>query len=268
MALATDIDVAYIATPHNFHLAHMELYAAHHKHILCEKPIVVNEAEATRLLQLSERYKIFIMEAYWSIFVPAFAKFQELFSLRGSDRWDFLRSEIGFSHPGDRGLRKVDPALAGGALLDVGVYNLMIAAEVFGYGFQITDVHTIKNEQGIDVFDAFTLDHGNGRKSYNICTVKGKMTNELIVFGPEGCLILKNFLGSQSVVEDRLGETPVEYQFPFLANGYEYEINHVCDCLDQGFLQSDQLPLAKSVKIIRAADVIRQRIGLKYGFEN
>jgi len=94
------------------------------------------------------------------------------------------------------------------------------------------------------------------------------MTNELIVFGPEGCLILKNFLGSQSVVEDRLGETPVEYQFPFLANGYEYEINHVCDCLDQGFLQSDQLPLAKSVKIIRAADVIRQRIGLKYGFEN
>jgi len=93
-----------IATPHNFHLAHMELYAAHHKHILCEKPIVVNEAEATRLLQLSERYKIFIMEAYWSIFVPAFAKFQELFSLRGSDRWDFLRSEIGFSHPGDRGL--------------------------------------------------------------------------------------------------------------------------------------------------------------------
>lgn len=268
MAQADDIDVVYIATPHNFHLANMELFATRHKHILCEKPIVVNEAEAVRLLQLSEQYQVFIMEAYWSVFVPAFAKFQELLTQRGSDHWSFLRSEIGFSHPGNRGLRKVDPALAGGALLDVGVYNLMIAGQVFGYDYQIKDVQTIKNDQGIDVFDAFTLDHGGGRTSTNICTVKGRMNNELIVFGAEGCLILKNFLGSQSVVEDRLGEPPVEHFFPFKANGYEFEILHVCDCLDQGLLQSGQMPLDTSVKIIRAADAIRQRIGLKYDFES
>jgi len=267
MALADDIDVVYIATPHNFHLANIELFAAHKKHILCEKPIVVNAREAAQLLELSEKHNVFIMEAYWSVFVPAYLKFQELLSDYQMNESGFLRSEIGFSHPGARGMRKVDPTLAGGALLDVGVYNLMIAGEVFSYEFDIRDVKTIKNDQDIDVFDAFVLDHGSGRTSYNICTVKGRMTNELIVFGQDGCLILKNFLGSQLVVEDKKGLAPVEHHFPFAANGYEFEIRHVCDCLDQGLLQSDKMPLSKSVAIIQSADEIRKRINLKYEYE-
>ena len=94
------------------------------------------------------------------------------------------------------------------------------------------------------------------------------MDNKAIVYGENGCLILHNYLGSQKVTLDINGEPPIDYEFPFEANGYEYEIRHICQCIKEGKIESDVMPLAKSIAIMRISDKIRTRINLKYDMED
>jgi len=269
-ALAADpeIDVVYIGTPHHIHLDNIRLCAEHGKHILCEKPLVLNERQALKAASIARQYGVFMMEAYWSVFVPAYDRFKELLHGGQLGKVDFMRAEIGFSHPGKRGFRKVDPALAGGAMLDVGVYNVMIASEVFSYDGQVLEARAAMNEYGTDFHDEFVLTYDHGQAAYLMDTVRGRMDNKAIVYGEKGCLILHNYLGSQKVTIDVNGEPPVDYEFPFEANGYEYEIRHVCRCINEGKTESDVMPLTKSIAIMKISDKIRDMINLKYDMED
>jgi predicted dehydrogenase len=267
LAADPEIDVVYIATPHNLHLDNIRLCAEHGKHILCEKPLVLNENQALEAISIARKYNVFLMEAYWSVFVPAFGKFKELLHSGQLGKVDFMRAEIGFSHPGKRGFRKVDRALAGGAMLDIGVYNVMIASEVFGYDGQVLEARAAMNEYGTDIHDEFILTYSGGQAAYLMDTVRGRMDNKAIVYGEKGCLILHNYLGSQKVTLDVNGEPPMDFEFPFKANGYEYEIQHVCQCIRQGKNESEIMPLSKSIAILRISDTIRSKINLKYDME-
>jgi predicted dehydrogenase len=268
LASDPEIDVVYIATPHNLHLDNIRLCAEHGKHILCEKPLVLNENQALEAVSVARQHGVFLMEAYWSVFVPAYDKFKELLHGGQLGKVDFMRAEIGFSHPGKRGFRKVDPALAGGAMLDIGVYNVMIASEVFGYDGQVQDARASMNEYGTDIHDEFILTYPDGQTAYLMDTVRGRMDNKAIVYGEKGCLILHNYPGSQKVTLDINGESPIDYDFPFEVNGYEYEIRHVCQCIRQEKKESEIMPLAKSISIMRISDVIRSKINLKYDMES
>ena len=93
------------------------------------------------------------------------------------------------------------------------------------------------------------------------------MDNKAIVYGEDGCLILHNYLASQKVTLDVNGDMPIDYEFPFEANGYEYEIRHVCKCIRQGKTESELMPLSKSIDIMRISDSIRTKINLKYDME-
>lgn len=269
-ALAADpeIDVVYIGTPHHLHLNNIRLCAEHGKHILCEKPLVLNKNQALEAASVASRYGVFVMEAYWSVFVPAYDRFRELLHGGQLGKVDFMRAEIGFSHPGKRGFRKIDPALAGGAMLDVGIYNVMIASEVFGYDGQVLEARAAMNEYGTDLHDEFVLTYPDGRTAYLMDTVRGRMDNKAIVYGEKGCLILHNYLGSQKVTLDVNGEPPIDYEFPFDGNGYEYEIRHVCRCIRDGKTLSDVMPLTKSIAIMEISDKIRAIINLKYNMED
>lgn len=263
-----EIDVVYIGTPHHIHLDNIRLCAEHGKHILCEKPLVLNERQALEAASIARQYGIFMMEAYWSVFVPAYDRFIELLHRGQLGKVDFMRAEIGFSHPGKRGFRKIDPVLAGGAMLDVGVYNIMIAGEVMGYDGQVLEARAAMSEYGTDLHDQFVLTYTDGRAAYLMDTVRGRMDNKAIVYGEKGCLILHNYLGSQKVTLDINGELPIDYEFPFEANGYEYEIRHVCRCIIEGKTESDVMPLNKSISIMRISDKVRSIINLKYDMED
>jgi len=269
-ALAADpeIDLVYIATPHNLHLDNIYLYAKHNKNILCEKPLVINEKQALEAAAIAKQYGIFLMEAYWSVFVPAYDKFKEILHSGQLGKVDFMRAEIGFSHPGKRGFRKIDPAVAGGAMLDLGVYNIMIASEVFGYDAHVKEARASMNEYGTDIHDAFVLTYTNGQTAYLMDTLRGRLDNKAVIYGEKGCLTLHNYLGSQKVTLDINGDPPIDYEFPFDVNGYEYEIRHVCRCIREGKTQSDVIPLDKSIAIMKISDKIRHMINLKYNMED
>lgn len=265
LARSDAVDVIYVATPHNFHLDCIRLCAENGKHVLCEKPITVNRAEAETVRELSERYGVFVMEAYWSRFTPAFEKMMDLLHDGSIGPYRFMRAEIGFSHPGARRLRKIDPLLAGGALLDVGVYNVMMAGSVFGYTCRDIVATARLNDTGVDLYDAFSMRYEDGSVAYLMDTVRGRMDNKAIVYGDRGCLTLHNFLGSEKLTVDVDGEPPRDLDFPFACNGFEYEILHVCDCIRRGLHQSDRMPLGDSIAIMGTVDRIAEIIGLHAG---
>ena len=262
LACDPDVDVVYIGTPHNFHLENIRMCAEHGKHIVCEKPMTISAAEAREVAELSRKHKVFIMEAYWSLFTPAYQKAKELLASGVIGKYEFLRAELGFSHPGARGLRKIDPKLAGGAMLDLGIYNIMIAYDIFGHDVKRVRAKAQLNEHGIDLYNAFSFEYENGAVAYLMDSVKGRFDNKAIVYGDSGCVTIHNYLGSYKVTLDAMGEPSQDFEFPYEKNGSEYEMRHACECIRQGLLESPVIPLSESVAIMEMADRLIDMSGI------
>ena len=257
-----EIDVVYIGTPHNFHLENIRMCAEHGKHVICEKPLAISAREAREIAELSRKHGVFIMEAYWSVFTPAYQKAVELLKSGAIGRYAFLRAELGFSHPGARGLRKIDPKLAGGAMLDLGIYNIMLAYQIFGHDVRTVHASSCLNEHGIDLYNAFDFTFADGSVAYLMDTVKGKFDNKAVIYGEKGCVTIHNFLGSAKVTLDALGEPSEDFAFPFEANGSEYEMRHACACIRQGLLESPLMPLSESIAILEMSDRLIEMCGI------
>lgn len=262
LARDPEIDVVYIGTPHNFHLENIHLCAENGKHVVCEKPIAISGDEAREIARLSREHGVFIMEAYWTVFLPAWHKAVELLRSGAIGKYDFLRAELGFSHPGARGLRKIDPKLAGGSLLDLGVYNIMLAYQIFGRDVRDVRIKSCLNEHGIDLYNAFDLTFADGSLAYLMDTVKGKFDNKAVIYGEKGCVTIHNFLGSTKVTLDTLGEPSQDFEFPFEKNGFEYELRHACRCIREGLTESPVMPLSESVAILDLADRLMELSGI------
>lgn len=262
LARDPEIDVVYIGTPHNFHLDNIRMCAEQGKHIVCEKPLTISAEEAREVARLSQEYKVFIMEAYWSVFTPAYLKAVELLKSGVIGKYEFLRAELGFSHPGARGLRKIDPKLAGGSMLDLGVYNIMLAYQIFGHDVKNVRAKSCLNEHGIDLYNAFTFEYADGSLAYLMDSVKGKFDNKAIIYGECGCVTIHNYLGSSKVTLDALGEPSQDFEFPFERNGSEYEMRHACECIRSGLLESPVMPLSESIAIMEMADQLIKLCGI------
>ena len=126
------VDAVYVATPHPQHLPHAQLALRAGKPTLCEKPFTVNADEARALIATARESGVLLMEAMWTRFFPAYQ--QMLAWLRAGEigALTYLSAEIGFRSRAGAESRLFDPALAGGALLDVGVYPVALAADCFG----------------------------------------------------------------------------------------------------------------------------------------
>ena len=133
-ALAADpeVEIIYVATPHIFHYRDSLLCLQHGKAVLCEKAFTINAREAEQLIAFARREKLFLMEAMWTRFQPALIKLRELLAAGTIGEQRMLRGELAFRAPFDPSGRLFDPALGGGALLDLGIYPLALAAMIFG----------------------------------------------------------------------------------------------------------------------------------------
>lgn len=262
LACDPEIDVIYIGTPHNFHLENIRMCAQHGKHVICEKPLAISAQEAREIARLSQEHGIFVMEAYWSVFTPAYQKAVELLKSGAVGQYGFLRAELGFSHPGARGLRKIDPKLAGGAMLDLGIYNIMLAYQIFGHDVKTVHAKSCLNEHGIDLYNAFDFTFADGSVAYLMDTVKGRFDNKAVIYGEKGCVTIHNFLGSPKVTLDALGEPSQDFVFPFEKNGSEYEMRHACACIRKGLLESPLMPLRESIAILEMSDKLIGMCGI------
>ena len=236
------------------------------KAVLCEKPFTVDAKQAEEMIACARKHKRFLMEAMWTRFIPVMVKVREWLAdgIIGEPR--MLTADFGNRVPltvENMNGRLFAPELAGGALLDIGVYTVSLASMVFGAPTQITSLAHI-GETGVDEHAAILLSYDAGHIASLSCAITTHTSQDARIFGTKGAIHIPNFSRATSATLEVLGKEPLPIEIPFTDNGFEYQGLEVINCLRAGKLESDVMPLDESLSIIKTMDVARAQWGLAY----
>ena len=260
------VDLIYIATPHAFHFEQAKASILKGKPVLCEKAFTANAAQAEELLKLAEEKQVFIAEAIWTRYLPMSRTIAELVRKGAVGTPYLLSANLGYAITNRE--RLVRPELAGGALLDVGVYTLNFAAMVFGTEILSTTSTCVKMDNGLDAQDSITLVYPGERMAVLNSSMLARSDRQGIISGDGGHMIIDNINNPQSIkVLDGNYQTVAEYHAPSQVTGFEYEVNACIEALDKGLLQTLDMPHDETLRIMRQMDALRKEWGVRFPFE-
>ncbi len=260
---APDVDIIYIGTPHPMHAENTMLALNGGKAVLCEKPFTINLREAEQVVALAREKKLFLMEAMWTRYMPALAEVKRIIASGEIGTPRQVLADFGFAAPTDPGHRVNNRELGGGALLDLGIYPLSIAAAIMGPVLSVQAQATM-SATGVDAQTGFTLLHEGGM-SVCSCSLLAKTPGELTVSGTLGRIRMDAmFHRSPSVTVTLLDGTARTVATPWLGNGYVHEAIEAGRCLREGLLESPGMTLDETLTLMGVLDTVRAQIGLKY----
>ena len=259
-----DLDAVYIATPHSEHHAHALLCLRAGLAVLCEKAFAQNASQAQEMIQVAQAQGVFLMEAFWTRFFPAIKHALELVQAGVIGEVKHLAADFGFSTDFKPESRLFDPKLAGGSLLDIGVYPLFISQLFLGVPAAVRAVAT-PAPTGVDLNCTMALAYASGATASLFSTIAAVTNNYCVLYGTTGQLHLTGRFHAPSGIKIHRPDQAVEViPYPKIGLGYHYEAVHVQECLAQGLAESPLLPLAFSLDLIRTLDAVRAEIGLRY----
>jgi predicted dehydrogenase len=266
LAADPDIDAVYVATTHNFHYENVRLCLEHGKHVLCEKPFTINAAEARELIDLARDRNLFLMEGLWTRFLPSIIHLQELLAdgAIGEVQSVFATFFLGRDFPREHRLR--NKALAGGALLDLGVYPINLATVVFGeQPLTIESQADLDEETGVDASSYYFFDYGQRRRAVLSSSYTQASSNEALVCGTKGFIRLPHFHGAKELQLYRTGQAPEVLEFPYgEGENFKYEIAHAMECIATGQTESGIMPLSETLAAMETMDTLRAQWSLTY----
>ena len=265
-ALAADpeVDIVYVATPHSRHYADMKLLIGAGKHILCEKSFTTDAAQAVEVLRMARERGVFVMEAFWTKLIPVYREVERLIAEGAIGEVRSVTAQYGYTT--GREARKFDAALAGGTLLDIGVYAIGFACMMLGYSFDDVLSQLILNDAGTDATDAILLRRGRAVAQLT-CGIGFNMPTHGAVYGTKGHIDIPEFKNPERVTLFVDGEAPRVIERPFEVNGYEYEIREAERCASEGKLQSGLMTWEQTVSVMRIMDEVRRQNGMRFPFE-
>ncbi|PCH70350.1 MAG: dehydrogenase [Bacteroidales bacterium] len=261
-----DIDVVYVATPHNFHLEHASLCLNNGKSVLCEKPVTVNSAEFELLQNLAKEKNLFFMEALWTYYLPAIL--QAMDWIKKGKIGDVKQVQVSFGYTGDmdKKMRLANPDLAGGALLDIGIYGIAIAELVFDEELEEIQSMAHFSDTGIDDYNSIQLKYKSGGMAQISSSFVSELKNEAVIYGTKGRIEIPQFWMAKKAFLITTDEK-LEFINKMPQMGYNHEAFAVNELLKKGAIESSVVPLVKSKRILSIMDQVREQIGLKYPFE-
>lgn len=263
LADAAGIDIVYIATPHPMHFENATMALNAGKAVLCEKAFTINRRQAEQIVALARAKKLFMMEAMWTRFMPALAAVRAIIASGEIGQVHQVFADFGFAAPLDPAHRVNDPSLGGGALLDLGIYPLSIAAALLG---PVTSVlaQADMGPTGVDLQTAFSLRHEGGGMSLCSCSLKARTPAELTVAGTLGHVRMNTMFHRATTITVATEGGTRTIATPYLGNGYVHEAIEAGRCLRAGLLESGAMPLDETVALMGVLDTIRAQIGLRY----
>lgn len=268
------VDGVYIATPHAQHADVIAQCLSAGKPVLCEKPLVPSVAIAQPLIDQSRASGVFLMEALWSRFLPGFDQIGQWLLSGAIGRVRAIHSTFCFPAAFDASSRLFAPELAGGALLDIGIYNLNLSRWVLQTTmgacppFLHSDVQGVLAPTGVDqrVCGSFTF--VDGVTFQWVCAVDTSSSNSMQILGEKGYILVpRDFHHAEEVVLVRHGEAEQRVATPFGINGFEYEIAEAMRCARAGLHESPRMPHSETLTTLEWMDGIRTKLGVRYPFE-
>lgn len=269
LVTSADVDVVHVATPHPFHVEHATLALEAGCGVLCEKPLAINAQQAEELIDTARAQDQFLMEAMWTRFLPVMEDVRRLV-LEEEALGDvhLLQADIGVTMEVDPTHRLFDPALGGGALLDLGVYPMALTFDLFGPPDEVTS-SVVLGSTGVDEQCAVIFDYDDGLQAVWHASLRADAGRTCVIAGSEGRLRGRRAWWKGAPFEHVGGEGATEtLARPFDGNGYQFEAAHVMRCLREGRTESPVMPLDESRALLQTADALRAEWGVSYPQES
>ena len=263
--LSIGVDAVYIATRHPQHCAPTIMCLNAEIPVLCEKPLAMNSEEVKRMTDAAKKNGTFLMEAIWTRFLPSFSKAMELIEADEIGEVLTVKADFGFRSPFNPNSRLYNREMGGGALLDIGIYPILLAQILLGQHEKIQATALLGSTK-VDEETAVNLSYPNGKFALLHATVRNKTECVAYIYGTKGTMKLASrwHESNSFSVEFNNGEKRI-YEFDFKgAKGYKFEIEHVMECIQTGKKESPLLPFSFSENLMRTLDEVRGEIGLVY----
>lgn len=261
------IDLVYIATPHSHHYECMKLCINAKKAVLCEKAFTVNAKQAKEIATLAKEKNVYVAEAIWTRYMPSRSIINEL--LASKIIGEISMATANLSYDIDKKPRLIDPNLAGGALLDVGVYGLNFFAMHLGMEIDHIESSVQMTNTGVDGRESITIFYKDGKMAVSTHGIYGRSDRRGIFYGEKGYIVVDNINNPNVIRVYDLNDTCIrEEKVPKQISGYEYEILEAKECIEKGRVEAKSMSLLDSIDMMEIMDSIRRQWGLSYPMEN
>ena len=262
------IDAIYVATPHPAHHDNVILALNAGKPVLCEKPFAVNAQQAQAMVDAAAKNKVALMEAMWARFLPHYAKVREIVASGVLGPILSIHADHG-QRLADQGIaRLVDPQLAGGALLDLGIYPISFAHMILGNPTSITS-KAVMTDRGVDAQTSMIFSYDNGAQAVLTTTMIEQTPCRALVAGLHGWLEIDRTFYNPASMRVILNDGSVtEYPSAYVGHGLREQAESFKQIVQSGAVESKVLTWKDTIDIMKSMDTVRSQIGLKYPFED
>jgi len=263
LLLSEGVDAAYIATPHTEHCNGAITLLEKGVPVLCEKPLAVNRRQVDKMLDAAKKSNTFLMEAMWTRHLPIYEEVIGLINKGLIGEPKLVDASLGFNSPYDSESRLWNPELAGGSLLDVGIYPLTLADLIYETTPEKVFALAELSQDGVDAHLAITLQYKNSALATLGSAINLSLPNGATILGESGSIEIPYFWCAQKAFIIK-GSEKSEILSPHEINGFEYQIREMDRCLSEGLNQSPKVPWECSLSIVQLMDNIRSEIGVSY----
>jgi predicted dehydrogenase len=263
-----DVDIIYIATPHNLHYENTLMCLEANKAVLCEKPFSVNYKQANKMIDKARENNTFLMEGLWTRFHPHVIKTLELLKDESMGNVQMIDANFSFRPPYNPAQRLFNPALAGGSLLDIGIYPVFIAYLFLGVPDNMHACMT-KAQTGVDetMTMIFEYEHNKSASLYSSFAVNSGTEANIMTDNGVHIRMNKPFHVPTNLVISRIKGKSEHLTIPYVGNGYNYEALAAQNAYLDNKIECAEWNHSNTSDLIKILDQVRDLTGLKYPFE-
>ncbi len=255
----TEVQLVYIATPHSHHYKHVKMCLEAGKNVLCEKAFTVNAQQARKLLNLAKEKNLLLTEAIWTRYMPSRNMINDLIESGVIGEVTSLTANLGYVL--DHVERMIKPELAGGALLDLGVYPINFARMVMGTNIKEVSAQAVF-EHGVDMINSIVFSYEDGKMATLQSNGRAVLDRKGVIFGTKGYIEVTNINNPEMIrVYDKDHKETASYFPPKQISGYEYEVEACVRAMENGELECPEMPHEETICIMELMDQIRESWG-------
>lgn len=257
-----NVELVYVATPHSHHYQYAKMCLEHGKHVLVEKAFTVNAAQAEELIRLSHEKHLLLAEAIWTRYMPSRKMIDDIISSGVIGEVTTLTANLGYALGHVE--RMWNPNLAGGALLDLGVYPINFALMALHGQVQNVTSTAVLSPEGVDWRNSITLTFDDGKVAVLFSDMLSITDRQGVINGSKGYMEIQNINNCEEIrVFDLERRMIAKYTVPEQINGYEYEVLSCMKALKEGKIECEEMPHSETLRVMKLMDELRGQWGMK-----
>lgn len=258
-----EVEIIYIATPHNSH-AELSIKALENgKHVLCEKPMALSYKDAQRMIEASNKNNKFFMEAFWTRFIPSVQNVLQKINSNAIGQINYIKADFAFHGSETENKRLFDKQLGGGALFDIGVYPLFLSYILLGNPKEIIAT-AIKHKNDVDLQTSMLLQYESAQSVLH-ASIVSESDMKAVISGTKGRIELNSpwFVadGYSLFINE---EKEATFTLPTLGKGYSHEAIECHNCIRNNQIESRLWSHQNSLDLSFIVEKIKTQIKLPF----